>query len=65
MRSFNNDLQYLADKFLVDGLIGKMPLLRPTIQNYKKHIRVYRAREGVSFVTPSHESPTHQVGDSA
>jgi len=43
MGSFSNDLQYLANKYLVDGLIGKVPLLGPAVQNYKKYKRVYGA----------------------
>jgi predicted O-methyltransferase YrrM len=42
MGSFRNDLQYLTNKYLVDGLIGRVPLLGPAVENYKKYKRVYR-----------------------
>jgi len=43
MSSFGSNLHYLANKYLVDGLIGKVPLLGPAVQNYRKYKRVYRA----------------------
>ena len=43
MKSFGADLQYLLNKYIVDGLLGNAPLLGKAIKKYKKFQRAYGA----------------------
>lgn len=60
MKSFRSDLQYLLNRYMVDGLLGHTPLLGRLIRNQKKYRRAY----GACGYEPGHfYSPIPSLGE--